>query len=209
MLYLKEHITSSTYLAIWKMEESKEELLPLLSHHEWIDHTYSIKSEVRVREILTARILIKELTGDEKEVCYNNSGKPSFADNSYHISISHTKGYVAVAINKDKHIGLDIEYISEKVKRVQSRFISETEYIDKDNELTHLLLHWSAKEAMFKFIDVEGVNFLSNLFVWKFMPQKDSGTFQASETRTQKTYKFDAHYKIDKDFVLVCLEANN
>ena len=209
MLYLIENIFDSTSVAIWKIEESRDELLSLLSHHEWVQNIYSIKSESRVLEILCARILMKELMGEEKEVYYNQSGKPFLADKSHHISVSHTKGYVAVAVNKIKHVGLDIEQISEKIRRVQSRLIAEGEYIDKDNELIHLLLHWSAKEAMFKFIDVEGVNFLNHLFVDRFTPSRNSGTFRASETRTDKAYEFNAYYKINKYFVLVCLEADD
>lgn len=149
MLYLKEYITASTFVGIWKIEESRDELLSFLSCHEWIQNIYSIKSESRVLEILCARILMKELMGEEKEVYYNQSGKPFLTDKSYHISVSHTKGYVAVAVNQVKHMGLDIEQISEKIRRVQSRLIAGSEYIDKENELIHLLLHWSAKEAMF------------------------------------------------------------
>jgi len=209
MLYKKENITATTSVAIWKVEESREELLKQLSHHEWFDIINSIKSESRVLEILCARILMRELMGEEKEVYYNNSGKPFLTDGSYHISVSHTRGYVAVAVNRSKEIGLDIEQISEKVKRVRSRLISDGEYIDEGNELTHLLLHWSAKEAMFKFIDAEGVDFLKNLFVEKFIPSQSKGSFQASENRTGTAYNFNAYYRIDKDFVLVCLEADN
>ncbi|MFV0417255.1 MAG: 4'-phosphopantetheinyl transferase family protein [Dysgonomonas sp.] len=208
MLYAKEYITESTLIGIWKIEESRDKLLSLLSHHEWIQNIHTIKSESRVLEILSARILIKKLTGEEKEVYYNDSGKPFLVDQSYHISVSHTKNYVAVAINEEKHIGLDIEYISEKIKRVRSRVIASTEYIDKENELIHLLLHWSAKEAMFKFLDVEGVDFLNNLFVSSFTPEKE-GSFMASETRTENQHNFKAHYKVGEEFVMVCLEADN
>lgn len=208
MLYAKEYITESTLIGVWKIEESREELLSMLSHHEWIKNIHTIKSESRILEILSARILIKELTGEEKEVYYNDSGKPFLIDQSHHISVSHTKNYVAVAINKEKHIGLDIEYISEKIKRVQSRIIAQREYIDKEHELAHLLLHWSAKEAMFKFIDVEGVDFIKHLFVDSFNPNKE-GSFRASETRTEKQYNFKAYYKIGEEFVMVCLEAGN
>lgn len=207
MLYAKEYITESTLIGIWKVEESRDELLSLLSHHAWVQNIYSIKSESRVLEILSARILIKELTGEEKEVYYNKSGKPFLVDKSYHISVSHTRGYVAVAVNKEKHIGLDIEHISEKIKRVQSRVIASCEYIDRENELIHLLLHWSAKEAMFKFLDVEGVDFLHNLSVSPFTPEKQ-GCFHASETRTDKRYKFNAFYRVEDEFVMVCLEAD-
>lgn len=206
MLYLKEYITESTLIGVWKIEESREQLLAMLSCREWILHISAIKSESRVLEILAARILMKELIGEEKEVYYAESGKPFLTDKSFHISVSHTKGYVAVAVNKEKEIGLDIEQVSEKIRRVQSRIVSDKEYIDPQNELIHLLLHWSAKEAMFKFIDREGVNFLDNLFVDKFTPE-GKGYFYASETRTEEQNHFKAYYQIEKEFIIVCLEA--
>lgn len=192
-------------LGIWQVEESRDTLLADLSHHEWIQNIHTIKSESRVLEILVARLLIKELLGEEKEVYYKASGKPYLTDQSYHISVSHTKKFVAVAINKDKPIGLDIEQISEKIKRVQSRVIGEGEYIDSGNELVHLLLHWSAKEAMFKFMDSDNVDFRKDLFVSRFIPEK-AGVFFASESRTDSNHQFSAYYKVQKDFVLVCLE---
>ncbi|NDV78801.1 4'-phosphopantetheinyl transferase superfamily protein [Dysgonomonas sp. 511] len=208
MLYLKHCITDHTSIAIWKVEEPEEDLLSQISRQEWIENIHEIKSPSRRLEILCARILIRELTGEEKEVYYNDSGKPFLADHSYHISVSHTRGYVAVAINKTKDIGLDIEQISDKIKRVRSRLIASDEYINDDKELIHLLLHWSAKEAMFKFLDAEGVDFLNHLFVGRFEPES-AGTFSASETRTKHRYNFIARYQVEPDFVLVCLEANS
>ncbi len=208
MLYYKKYITESTLLGIWKIEESSEVLLSQLLHHEWIQNIYTVKAESRVLEILSTRILIKVLTSEEKEVRYSSTGRPSLADESYHMSVSHTKGYVAVAINKEKPIGLDVEYISEKIRRVQSRLISDKEYIDKDNELIHLLLHWSAKEAMFKYLDAEGVDFRKNLFVSKFTPE-EKGTFNTKETRSSLQTEFNAYYKVEKEFVLVCIEEKS
>lgn len=208
MIYLKEYISESTLLGVWKIEETRDELLSLLSHHEWVQNIYSIRSESRVLEVLTARILLKELLGEEKEVYYSSSGKPILTDNSFHISVSHTRGYVAVAINKDRLIGLDIEQISDKIFRVESRLMSESEYIDENNRLIHLLLHWSAKEAMFKFLDVEGVDFRRHLFIDRFIP-REKGIFPTAESRTETHYQFDAYYRVEPDFVMVCLEAND
>lgn len=205
MLYFKNYITDSTLLGIWKVDEDRTELLSQLSHHEWIQNIYSIRSESRVLEILSARILIKELVGEEKQVQYNITGKPFLTDESYHISVSHTKKYVAVVINKEKPIGLDIEYISEKIRRVRSRVISADEYIDPCNELIHLLLHWSAKEAMFKFLDEEGVDFRKNLFISRFTPEEE-GAFSAFETKTKQNIHFNAYYKVGNEFVMVCIE---
>ncbi|MDR1881724.1 MAG: 4'-phosphopantetheinyl transferase superfamily protein [Prevotella sp.] len=208
MLYHKEYITESTLLGVWKIEETRDELLSVLSRREWVKNIYSIKSESRVLEILSARLLIKELTGEEKQVYYSPSGKPYLADGSYHISISHTGKFVAVAINRKKATGLDIEQISDKIKRVQSRVIGKEEYIDAENEQVHLLLHWSAKEAMFKFLDTDGVNFKEHLFVGSFGPEKQ-GVFEASEYRTGSKRRFKACYKVEPDFVMVCLEEQD
>lgn len=208
MLYYKEYITAATLIGVWKIEETREELLSALSHHDWVENIYSIKSESRVLEILSARLLIKELSGEEKQVYYNPSGKPYLTDKSFHISVSHTKKFVAVAINKEKPIGLDIEQISDKIKRVQSRVIGKGEYIDKNNELVHLLLHWSAKEAMFKFLDADSIDFREHLFVGNFIPGQ-KGIFEASEYRTGSGHQFKAYYKVEPDFIMVCLEKQN
>lgn len=207
MLYSKEYITESTLLGIWKIEETREELLSMLQHHEWIQSIYTIKSESRILEILAARVLFKELLGEEKEIYYNSSGKPFLTDKSYHISVSHTKGYVGVVLNKEKFVGLDLEQISDKIFRVRERLISPYEYIDKDNELIHLLLHWSAKEAMIKFLDIDGIDIRRHLFIDKFIP-REKGHFPAAESRTETHYQFDVYYQMEKDFVVVCLEAN-
>lgn len=204
MLFKKEYISKSTLIGVWKIEETCEEFLSSLVHYEWVQVIESIKSESRVLEILATRILLKELTGEEREVRYTPSGKPYLADSSYHISVSHTRGYVAVAIDKEHPLGLDIEQITEKIRRVQSRVVSAEEYIDPNNELIHLLLHWSAKEAMFKYIDADGVDFLKHLFVDKFIPQS-KGEFEASEKRTENGTNFRAYYRVEENFVLVCI----
>ncbi|WP_165040147.1 4'-phosphopantetheinyl transferase superfamily protein [Dysgonomonas sp. ZJ709] len=207
MLYLKEEI-SDTILGVWQIEESKEELLHLLGHHDWLGGILSIKSESRILEMLAVRVLLKELAGDEKEIVYYPSGRPYLKDASCNISVSHTKGYVAVALNQHHKVGIDIEKISDKIRRVQSRIISEREHIDKDNELIHLLLHWSAKEAMFKLLDVEGVDFLKHLYIHPFTPQI-RGWFKASESRTNEVHNFSAFYQVETDFVLSYLILDN
>lgn len=204
MLYRKDYISETTLLAIWKIEETKDELLALLQSKADLSGILSIRSESRILEMLAARILLKELLGEEKPVSYYPSGKPYFADDSFHISISHSRKYVAVVLDRTKHIAVDIEQISDKIRKVEKRVISDSEYIDPDNELIHLLLHWSAKEAMFKYIDREGVNFIDHLHVLKFIPQK-TGLFKSSESKTNNNYHFDAYYEANNEYVLVCL----
>lgn len=203
MLYLKREI-GKTLLGIWQVEETCEELSLVLLHQEWLDLISKVHSTSRKREMLATRVLLKELLGEEKQICYYNSGKPYLSDNSYQISISHTKGYVAIVLDKKNTVALDIEQRTDKIFRVRDRVVSSSDFIDPTNELVHLLLHWSAKEAMFKYLDAEGVDFRSNLHIKDFKPQTE-GVFEASESKTDKGQTFDAHYMVNKEFVLVCL----
>ena len=132
---------------IWKMEETPELLLSQLTNKEdlirFIDTT---TSPARVLERIAVRVLLKTLLGKEKMISYQSNGKPYFEDRSVNISISHTKDYVAIILSQSPLLGIDIEYTSDRVKRIRSRFISDMEYIDPENETLHLLLHWSAKK---------------------------------------------------------------
>ena len=204
MLYLRKNISKNTILGIWRMDESLDDLYSMLDRKDWLTTVEPIKSLSRKREMLATRVLLKELLGEEKQISYHNSGKPYLADQSNEISISHTRKYVAVVLDQSHTVGLDIEQLSDKIFRVKDRVIAKGDYIDPDNEQVHLLLHWSAKEAMFKYLDAEGVDFRTNLHIKDFKPERE-GIFEASESKTAKGQTFDAHYLVDTEFVLVCL----
>ena len=61
---------------------------------------------------------------------------------------------------------------------------------------------------MFKYLDTEGVDFRKNLFVSKFTPE-EKGTFNTRETRSPQHTEFKAYYKVEKEFVLVCIEEKS
>lgn len=201
MLYLKKKVSPTCVFAIWKIEESQKELVSMLNPNEAINAILSIKSEKRVLEKLITLHLLHLLTGADQQILYNPSGRPYLVDEKWHISISHTKGYVAVIVDQLNHVGIDIEQISNKIKNVRSRIVSDREYINDENELVHLLLHWSAKETMFKMIGEEGIDFLSHLHIMPFSPQKE-GSMVAKEYKTYKRKSFTIHYQVEKDFVL-------
>jgi 4'-phosphopantetheinyl transferase EntD len=175
--------------------EQKERYLPFIEK----------MAEHRKQEWLSVRILLKELSGKEKEICYQPSGKPYLADNSYHIGISHTKGYVAVILNKEKAVAIDIEKILPRVENIRTHFVNEEEEkaLSKANELIHLLLYWSAKESMFKILDKENVEFKTQLHIQSFEPLiEEWDSFIAYETRTEKQNIFTINYYVHEDYVL-------
>ncbi len=200
---------------IWGVREisgTSEELLLKLERKElYLPVLSQIKLEKRKREWLTVRILLKELLGEEKEVEYDTAGKPFFKDNSYQISISHTTGYVAVILNPIHLVGIDIEQITNRVFRIRDRFLSKEEntHISKEEELIHLLLHWSAKETMFKVLGKEDVVFNEQLNIRPFKPEiKRLTTFSSYETRTSQKNEFIICYIVNSEYVLTFTELN-
>ena len=145
-------------IAIWHITESSEELYAQLATHRYDAPLADKKNESRRAEWLAVRLLVKELFGSECEVAYHSTGRPYLKNGATHISISHTKGFAAVAYHHDAPIGMDIEYISSRVERIASRFTTQVEasYIDVHDEHARQMYHlinWSAKEALYKLFD--------------------------------------------------------
>ena len=87
-------------IALWKPEETPEELLSILGNtHLYESIMTSCKTEKRKIEKLTTRILINLLQKGEAEMKYNDNGKPYLVSSSEYISVSHTQCCIAVAIS--------------------------------------------------------------------------------------------------------------
>jgi 4'-phosphopantetheinyl transferase EntD len=114
-----------------------------------------------------------------------------------------------VAVHPSAEVGVDIEQYGARVKRVASRFVREDEKVSiaSGDEVYGLLLHWSAKETMFKLLEEEAVDFISHLHILPFRLQ-ESGVFEAREYRSGKEKNFLIHYDTHPDYVLTfaCLK---
>ena len=101
-----------------------------------------------VRRVLTAML------GIEPVIEHNADGKPIIAE--YHISISHTVGYVAVVLSQEYEVGVDIEYVSDRVTRIAQRFLRSDELFTNS---TDILIAWCAKETMYKLFSSDHLGF--------------------------------------------------
>ena len=197
-------------VGVWKVDETVEQFRSMFHQFSIYEEGFNrFTSEKRKQEWLAIRVLLKELLGEEKEIVYLPSGKPVLKDGKAHISFSNTNGYVAVAVHPKAEVGVDIEQYGTRVQRVASRFIRNDEKVSiaSGNEVYGLLLHWSAKETMFKLMEEEAVDFTEHLHVLPFQLQ-DSGVFEAREYRSGKEQAFMIHYDTHSDYVLTysCLE---
>lgn len=203
-LFLKDRISSCQW-GVWKTDETPEELLAMLPHgRKYRDAMQCFKSEYRRLEWLAVRVLLYTLLGEEKEIVYYPSGKPYLADSSASLSISHTKGYVALVLGAwGKDVGIDIEQYTEKVRKVAHKYMREDEEatVFHGTETWSLLLHWSAKETVFKCLNAAGVDFRNHIRILPFTVNEE-GAFSAEEYRTPEKRRFTIRYYLFTDFVL-------
>jgi 4'-phosphopantetheinyl transferase len=181
--------TKDVQLLVWDLTESIDELRGQLTSFNEVEFS-KIVSEKRKREFLGIRVAMKELLGREVQIGHDIDGKPFLLDNSYQISISHSKNWIAVMAHPTCSIGVDIECPNNKIQKIYARFLSEAEQRDLSNgkNLNQLQLAWSVKESLYKIIGKEAVDFANQLRVFPF-EAKALGEIIAQHTPTKKLYQ--------------------
>ncbi len=169
-LYKTIHITPTTEVSIWKIEESFEDLAKDLTlSSESKTRLETLKTEPHKKQLLSIRQLLK-LKGVSDDTLYHDAnGKPHLKNNQ-HISISHSHNYAAVIIS-DTSVGIDLEKKQDKIIRLANKFTPLSEYKTIANDtglIRKLTIVWCAKEAIYKAVSIPGLSFLNDIYVDDF-----------------------------------------
>jgi len=118
----------------------------------------------RMRERATAARLAAILTERPAvEIMHDQDGAP-FIDGGPHISISHARHMVAVAVDPCHSIGIDVEQErTAQLRRVADRVLSPDELAIYGAEPHLLTLAWTLKEALYKAAGVPGADWRTDL----------------------------------------------
>ena len=188
-------------ISIWHVTETIDELLAMLPEEDSVrqEAESRFRASGRILEWVAVRVLLYTMLDRQVPILYRPNGAP-YLPNYEHldISISHTRGYVAVALAENGGIGIDVEQVGERVEHVAKRFIRPDEEAES---LTKKLLHWSAKETAFKVLQRDNVDFLKHLRVLPF-DEQEAGEFQLQETKTDDEQLLAIQYRVFPDFVL-------
>lgn len=198
-------LTSSSRLGLWRIEQAVIPSGTELSRTSGV----SVHLSPRQRERQAVEQLLRAMTGDPSaSVGHEASGKPfvQLAGQLQevpsvhpqeepalpHISISHTKGYAALILSDAEEVGIDIEYLSDRVERIAPRFIRYDEHAE--TTLQKLLL-WSAKETVYKLFSEDALGFFDMRLL----------TFADGLMRVENTKRkiiVDVCYETTDDYVL-------
>jgi len=201
-IFFQQDIDVNTRLAIWKIEEGEEffsrnvPIQPNITHpHKRLQH-------------FAGRYLLQWLyPGFPIELIrIADTKKPFLEDEAYHFSISHCGDFAAVIVSTENRVGIDIEIPSEKVKKIEAKFLHPNESImlrqwSADNHLDYSTILWSAKEAMFKWWGLGKVDFSEMLRLSGSRPERE-GWIDALFSKDGIRASFPVHYKMFDQLML-------
>lgn len=208
-----KNIDEQTILSVWKIEETETELLEglQLKAHE-LEFISSLNSGKRLLHWLSTRLLLRTMlnTSEYIDCRMDDHGKPYLVNMDCEISLSHSFDYAAVMISKNKKVGVDIELIKDKIRKIKGKFLTSVELAqlhDKDDTLA-LYICWCAKEAVYKWNGRKGLEFRKDIHIYPFQAA-ESGSIRTRVTLPDRTVELEVEYfKVEHDYMLGHVVAN-
>ena len=183
-LYLLKELDNTAKVAVWHITESEEELRELSSTpSDEMEEISFIKSESLRKQRLAVRALLNQLFEEKVYLAHHDNGKPYIENDSINISITHTDKYVAVILDQNDEVGIDIESLDRDFSVVERKALSDDEKDDLDDDREEkneqLAIYWCAKEAIFKKMAQYNVDFAEQIEIERFR-SKGEGELEAT-----------------------------
>lgn len=191
-----ENIAPDVYLGMWNITESIDGFLLCCGNAAVLETLIAgYTSEQRRREVLAVRMLLDEMIGTDVALRHEESGRPILS-NGMNVGISHTKGFASVIVSPGRKVAVDVEYMSERVRKVAAKMLRTDESADT---LLGLLLHWCAKETLYKLYSDERLA-LKDMQVLSVEGDNTRGIVKAKNVKRSET--LDVFYRVFDNKVL-------
>lgn len=163
-------INENSFWAVWKAEEPSNALIEQAQlqekdlvawraiHHPQKQTEWLISRTALVAVLEAMNIPLQRIHKDDK-------GKPFLQDSPYYISLANSFPYGVAVLHRHCAVGIDIEQPSEKLLRIQRKFLNEVEIRAVRGRLPHLCLYWCAKETLYKLYGRRQLSLKDNIVV--------------------------------------------
>lgn len=146
----------------WQMMLHERDLPPAELHAlESISHPQK-KAEYLANRLALFALLDAEGIGSNV-IIKDAHGKPHLKDADVHISIANSYPYAVAILDLEKPTGIDIEPPSDKLIRVQHKFLHEEELNYFKDHKERLCLAWCAKESLYKLHGRKNLSFKQHI----------------------------------------------
>ncbi len=170
-------------LGVWQITETEEELKAITSvPTDELEEISYIKSESLRKQKYAVRALLDAMFEEKVYLSHHDNGKPYIENCVTNISITHTEKYVAMILNDNHEVGIDIESLARDFSVVEKKALSEDEIDDLEEDSSRneqLAIYWCVKEAICKMLGQYHVNFAEQIEVDRFRP-RDDGELEAT-----------------------------
>ena len=197
---LRDHIFLDGNIQVftWQIEETLEDLKSNIMLSTVDQERLKMRKSVHHQKgFLATRKLILHAGIDSGFVRYNPNGAP-FLISGKHLSITHSKTQVGIAIG-DHSLGFDIEEYHLKIQNIALKFLHKKEYyaIESHNPIETLTRIWTAKEALYKALNIPGISFSKQLLITPFQADQTKG--YAEVRMGGELRKFSLDFILNKD----------
>jgi phosphopantetheinyl transferase (holo-ACP synthase) len=131
-------------------------------------------------------------------------GKPYLDGSDHFISMSHTLDFTAVIASLIP-VGIDIQYMVEKIQRISNKFVREDEFLFIPEVDRNLYYHaiWGAKESMYKAYGKKELDFKNHMAVSPFVFNPDGFYFDGEIKKNDFIRKYRLFCSQTANIILV------
>lgn len=170
-----------TRVLLWRLVEDAPRLMALCREAGIQCDDLQEAPAKRQRERAAERLLLCHAFGHHVLLSHTAQGAPMVVGGDVNVSISHTQGLVALAIDPERIIGVDAEQTDRhQVLRVRDKFLNakEKDFIAPDDLAAHIIA-WTAKEAIIKAERNSALDWTEGICLEPFTMNDDLTTFAA------------------------------
>lgn len=158
---MNEYSVGNTHIYIKELPLEIDQLLHLCNN-DIREKVNMSKSMRRKREIIASHLMVKDILGNNATIDHDINGAPILVGVKRFISISHSATEIAIAINPDYRIGIDIETWRDQLIKVKERFLSQKEIVHYASPQL-MLQAWTIKEALYKVAQSPGISLADDI----------------------------------------------
>ena len=191
-------------IGFWEITEQNE------FFHTSLGFCTTKKSLLKDAQSLAGKLILTQLdSGFKVNNCdVKTSAKPGYLNNQFYFNISHSGKTAVAVLSKDKEVGIDIELCSEKIIKIQSRFLNREELqllnqYSVKNHIDIVTLFWTVKEAVLKWKGDTSFDYLNDIIIDTYHPNGEKKV--TVKLKKSKKKIVDVHYfKFDNYYVSYC-----
>lgn len=163
-------INENSFWAAWKIEEPVNTLIQEChlaedDLQEWCAIHHPVKQAEWLGSRAALMAILRTMDLPPQPTYKDDKGKPFLRGSAYHISLANSYPYGVAVLHRYHTVGIDIERPSDKLQRIQRKFLNSSEIEAVSNRSAYLCVYWCTKESLYKLYGRKQLSLKDNIVV--------------------------------------------